>query len=147
MASGGYHPPSNPASVSGPGQLSQRTDRPQPMQNLSNPKYGEQKDFHEIQSGAPMSAPPSPATGAGAASVAAPTPLSQPSGRPGEPVTSGAALGAGAGTEALNLPASSTRQSLREMYGPILPALIAESQGRYATQEFKDAVAALIAIM
>jgi hypothetical protein len=33
------------------------------------------------------------------------------------------------------------------MYGPILPALIAESQGRYATQEFKDAVAALIAIM
>jgi hypothetical protein len=55
-------------------------------------------------------------------------------------------MGAGPGNDALNIPTDS-RESLRKMYGPILPALIAESQSRFATQQQKDAVAALIAIM
>lgn len=145
MASGGYHPPANPASVSGPGSLSQRTDKPQPAMQLSDPKYGEQQNFQQIQGGAPMGAPPSPAGGA-LPGMSAPTPLSQPSTMPGQPVTAGAAAGPGPGTDALNLP-SDSRDQLKAMYGPILPALIAESQSKYATQEFKDAVAALIAIM
>jgi hypothetical protein len=112
---------------------------------LPDAKYGEQKDFQEIQSGAPMSAP-SMGNGGGLPSLTAPTPLSAPSNRTGEPVTSGAAMGAGPGPDALNIP-SDSRESLRRMYGPILPALIAESQSRFATQQQKDAVAALIAIM
>lgn len=145
MTSGGYHPPANPAQVSGPGALSRRTDQPQPMMNLSNPKYGEQQDFQSIQAGAPMSAPSggAPQMPAG---MPAPTGLAEPSQVPGQPVTAGASMGAGPGTEALNLP-SDSRENLRKMYGPILPALIVESQSRYATQQMKDAVAALIAIL
>jgi hypothetical protein len=115
------------------------------MMNLSNPKYGEQQDFQQIQGGAPMSAPP----GGGSPmpmGMPAPTGLSEPSQMPDQPVTAGASMGAGPGTEALNIP-SDSRESLRKMYGPILPALIVESQSRYATQQFKDAVAALIAIL
>jgi hypothetical protein len=109
------------------------------MQKLSNPKYGEQSDFQEIQAGAPMSAPPSPG-------LSAPLGLGEPTAYPGQPVTAGAAAGDGPGMEALNLP-SDDRETLRKMYGPVLPALIAKSQSKYATQEFKDAVAALIAIL
>lgn len=145
MTSGGYHPPANPAQVSGPGALSRRTDQPQPMMNLSNPKYGEQQDFQQIQGGAPMSAP-SGGTPQMPAGLPAPIGLTEPSMRPDEPVTAGASLGPGPGPEALNLP-SDSRESLRKMYGPILPALIVESQSRYATQEMKDGVAALIAIL
>lgn len=145
MPSGGYRPPSNPAAVSGPGALSRRTDQPQPMQKLYNPKYGEQSDFQEIQSGAPMSAPGMPG-GAPTAGVAAPTGLSAPSARPGEPVTAGAAVGAGPGPSALNLP-SQGREEIKRIYGPVFPALLAYSQTSMATQEFKDAVMALQAIL
>lgn len=146
MTSGGYHPPSNPAQVSGPGAHSQRTDRPQPMQNLSNPKYGEQKDFHEIQAGAPMSGPSSPSPLPQSGGMPAPTGLGEPTSMPGQPVTAGAAYGPGPGNEALNIP-TDDRDSLRKQYGPILPALIAQAQSRYATQEFKDSVAALVSIL
>ncbi len=145
MPSGGYHPPANPAQVSGPGALSRRTDQPQPMMNLSNPKYGEQQDFQSIQAGARMSAPPSGGSPM-PAGLPAPTGLKEPSQMPGQPVTAGASMGEGPGTEGLNLP-SDTRESLRRIYAPILPALIAESQSRYATQQMKDGVAALIAII
>jgi hypothetical protein len=110
------------------------------MQQLSNPKYGEQSDFHEIQAGAPMSgAPASPG-------LPAPIGLGEPSAMPAQPVTAGAAMGDGPGLEALNLP-SDDRETLRKMYGPILPALVAKAQSKYVSQEYKDAVAALIAIL
>lgn len=145
MPSGGYHPPSNPAQVSGPGALSRRTDQPQPAQQLSNPKYGEQSDFQQIQGGAPMSAPSSPG-GMAPQGMPAPVGLGEPSALPGQPVTAGAAAGDGPGTEALNLP-TTDRETLRKLYGPVLPQLIAKSQSKYASQDFKDAVAALIAIL
>lgn len=146
---GGYRAPSNPAQVSGPGSLSQRTDKPQPAMQLSNPKYGEQQDFQQIQQGAPMQAPPGPPTpgpGAGG-NIQLPTPISAPSTMPNQPVTAGANAGPGPDSSVLNLPPGDDRQTLRAMYGPILPALIAESQSKYATQSFKDSVAALISIM
>lgn len=147
MTSGGYHPPSNPAQVSGPGALSRRTDQPEPMQNLSNPKYGEQKDFHDIQAGAPMQAPSSPVPSVPAASsVPPPTGLAEPSGNPGEPVTAGAAMGPGPGNEALGLP-SMDRDQIRATFGPILPELIAHAQSKYASQSFKDSLSALLAIL
>ena len=88
---GGYQAPRNPAPVSGPGALSKRTDgvKKQGMQDLANPAYGEQGDFQEIQSGAPMSA--------SGVSIQMPsvTALSAPTERPDEPLTAGLDSGPG----------------------------------------------------
>jgi hypothetical protein len=57
---GGYRQPKNPAPVSGPGSLSQRTDggategMSQPQQSYSGFAYGENKAVNEQQGGAPL---------------------------------------------------------------------------------------------
>lgn len=57
---GGYRQPRNPAPVSGPGSLSQRTDggategMSQPQQSYSGFAYGENKAVNEQQGGAPL---------------------------------------------------------------------------------------------
>ena len=106
-------PPQNPAGTSGPGALSKRTDGgpAQALQALPDAKYGENSQFQALQQGASLSASPNPTQGMGGGvdlgslppnpAASQVTPLSAPSGRPDEPVTSGAALGAGPGTSAL----------------------------------------------
>ena len=102
---GGYRRPTNPAPVSGPGQLSQRTDGgPQQVQvNMSGMPYGENAEFNTMQSMAPMSASPSarsPRASARSASAGggmSATPLFAPTQRPDEPVTAGAPFGPGGG--------------------------------------------------
>lgn len=104
---GGYRKPAHPAAVSGPGALSQRTDGGPGAKaaavKLPDAGYGEQKNFQDIQSGAPI------AKGGVNTSAPAPVPmqpppgLDAPSARPGEPVTNGAASGAGLGQESLGL--------------------------------------------
>jgi hypothetical protein len=92
---GGYMAPANPAPVSGPGALSQRTDGGpgQPVRDLPNAKYGEAKAFTEQEAGAPM---------AGAGPAMPPVVgLDAPSTRPDEHVTHGAPLGPGGGPEVL----------------------------------------------
>jgi len=88
---GGYRRPRDPAPVSGPGQLSRRTDGgpAQRVVDLPNAGYGENQAFTQVEQGAPMaaSAPPRPA----------PVPLTAPTQRPWEPVTSGNPLGPGPG--------------------------------------------------
>lgn len=88
---GGYQPPANPAPVSGPGALSQRTDGgpSQPRMQLPDAAYGEQAQFQADQAGAPMAmeqgvpaGPPVPG-------------LMGPTARPDEPVTAGVPTGAG----------------------------------------------------
>lgn len=146
--SGGLHPPTNPAQVSGPGSLSQRTDGANQAQ-LPDAKYGEQKAFQAIQGGAPLNGPMGAQPGAPApaqAPVQMPTGFGAPTQNPDEPVTAGAAAGPGAGVDALNLPKGDTPAEIRAKYGPILPALIAEAQSRYATQAYKDSVQALLAL-
>ena len=147
--SGGARTPTNPAAVSGPGALSQRTDgKPQPKMQLPNAKYGEQAQFQADQSGAPMGAPAGAPAGAvpQVAPAQPPTSFTAPTANPNEPVTNGANAGPGAGPGALNLPKGDTPAQLRAMYGPILPALIAESQSQYATATYRDSVAALLAL-
>ena len=103
---GGYRKPTNPAPVSGPGQLSQRTDGgPQQVQaDMSGMPYGENAEFNTTQSMAPMSASPtarSPRASAQQAKSAgggmSATPLFAPTQRPDEPVTAGAPFGPGGG--------------------------------------------------
>lgn len=104
---GGRRTPRNPAPVSGPGRMSRRTDGgPQqttvPMTGMG---YGENADFNDMQSAAPMAAAPTVSntrtrntspTGQSAAA----TPLFSPTQRPDEPVTAGAPFGPGPGPQA-----------------------------------------------
>jgi hypothetical protein len=107
---GGLQRPANPAPVSGPGKMSQRTDGGpgQAQRDLTGGDYGDGKDFREIQSGAPMAqAPSAPPMGAGpgaGSQVAPPGDLFRASERPDEPLTEGAPFGPGAGPEALSNP-------------------------------------------
>lgn len=105
---GGYRQPTNPAPVSGPGALSQRTDGGPGAKaaavKLPDAGYGEQKAFQAIQQGAPIAKAGGGATGGNQPTPAPPPPpLDAPSGRPGEPVTHGADSGAGLGMDSLGL--------------------------------------------
>jgi hypothetical protein len=100
---GGYQPPAHPAAVSGPGRLSQRTDGgpAQQLRHLTDAQYGEDAAYTAQQRGAPLNqAGPRPgpsSSGPGPQVVG----FGDPTTRPGEPVTAGAALGPGPGPEAL----------------------------------------------
>lgn len=96
---GGYQAPTNPAPVSGPGALSQRTDGgpadTQAAKYVSGLPYGEGQALMNLQQSAPM-----------AAAMPAPAPivpLNAPSQRPNEPVTAGANAGPGPDMSALGL--------------------------------------------
>jgi hypothetical protein len=109
MASGGYRQPSSPAPVSGPGALSKRTDGgpSQPIRVPSGGAYGERQNLEQLQQAVPAAASPGGDTAAPAAPVDVTADLiglGEPSQRPDEPVTAGAAAGAGPGLEALGLP-------------------------------------------
>lgn len=100
---GGYRQPSNPAPVSGPGALSQRTDG-QGARYMSGGQYGEGQELMELQTSAPMSkAAPQPRARQprSARQVVEegmrPTPLFAPTERPDEPITAGAPFGPGRG--------------------------------------------------
>lgn len=95
---GGYRKPANPAMVSGPGSLSQRTDGGpgQPQMSTTGQPYGAAQAMAGIQAGAPMSdvsdgGQPGPPI----------VPLDAPSTFPGEHVTHGAELGPGGGPSVL----------------------------------------------
>lgn len=98
QGSGGYQQPSNPAPVSGPGELAQRTDggavdgMSQPQREWTGLPYGENKAVNDAQSAAPM---------ASGMPVINAVPLSAPSERPDEPLTAGINRGDGAGSEAM----------------------------------------------
>ncbi len=109
MASGGYRQPNNPAPVSGPSQLSRRTDgggpgSKQPVRTPTGGSYGEATNLTNLQQSAPLGATPGGDTA---------TPMDQalpvgpgfgePTQMPDTPVTDGASMGAGAGLEALGL--------------------------------------------
>lgn len=101
---GGYRRPSNPAPVSGPGAMSQRTDGRQPVRYMSGGPYGEGQEMMDLQSSAPMAETP-PVASRPRRAAAAPTmgegmgltSLFAPSQRPDEPVTAGAPFGPGPG--------------------------------------------------
>ena len=108
MPSGGYRQPSSPAPVSGPGALSKRTDGGpgQPVRAPSGGAYGERQELEQLQQGAALSA--TPGGDVGAPEAVDPTAgligFGEPTQMPDEPVTAGAAAGAGPGLEALGLP-------------------------------------------
>lgn len=144
MPSGGYMKPNHPAPVSGPGALSARTDGgpAQAMRDIPNAKYGENKEFRSIESGAPMAAQPGVGGGAAASPSAAPpsdqspmtppTALTEPSTQPNQPVTDGASAGPGAMSQTLPQvdevqTAMSVLQGAAASGGPQAQALLARA--------------------
>lgn len=100
MAQGGYRKPENPAPVSGPGALSQRTDGgpTQPAKYISGLPYGEGQATYDQQTAAPMASNNSPQP---TLQMPEPTPLMAPTERPDEPITSGINVGPGPGSEVM----------------------------------------------
>ena len=98
---GGYRKPNNPAPVSGPGSLSQRTDGgpTQPATYIPGLPYGQGQETYNNQVAAPMAGNPM-------ASFAMPdiTPINAPTTLPNEPITNGSDFGPGATSASLNLP-------------------------------------------
>ena len=93
---GGYQQPTNPAPVSGPGSLSQRTDggategMTQPVQEYTGLPYGVNKSVNDSQGASSMAGDPfkSPLLD-----------LMAPTQRPNDPITAGISGGPGGGTE------------------------------------------------
>ena len=98
MEPGGYRKPNNPAPVSGPGALSQRTDGG-PTQHatyISGLPQGQGQQNYDNQVAAPMIGNPFPQE-----SLADLTPLLAPTSRKDEAITSGVDIGDGPGSMAL----------------------------------------------
>lgn len=95
---GGYQAPSNPAPVSGPGALSQRTDGgpTQGAKYIPGLPYGQGQETYANQVAATMQG--------NSYAQEMPTPLAAISTRPNEPITSGINSGPGVGSEAIRLP-------------------------------------------
>lgn len=115
---GGYQAPNNPATFSGPGKYSQRTDggvmdsKTQGAPRITGQPYGENKDLNALQSSAPLassnlSQPIAPApidvnAIKGIINQSGITPITAPTERPNEPITAGSPFGEGPGPEVLH---------------------------------------------
>jgi len=101
---GGYRRPGNPAPVSGPGQLSRRTDGGpgQPIRDPGGLPYGENQQLHAQMQAAPMARQAQVPTSGLADLIDVPTvPIGDGTRYPDEPITAGAAGGPGLGPEVL----------------------------------------------
>ena len=121
---GGYREPSNPAPVSGPGKLSQRTDG-QPIMDAPGGEYGDRQELRALQSQAPLAAGPQQGSPAGGIDLSSIVPLGAPSAQPDTPVTAGADAGAGPGSDALGLPDNKSADA--QYLAKWLPAYIAQA--------------------
>lgn len=100
---GGYRKPENPAPMSGPGALSQRTDGgpAQGAKYISGLPYGQGQETYNQQTAAPMAAAqPAPA----APTLPPMMSLNDMTQRPDEPLTAGLDIGEGPGSEVMNVP-------------------------------------------
>jgi hypothetical protein len=97
---GGYQQPNNPAPVSGPGALSQRTDGgpTQPAKYISGLPYGQGQATYDQQTSAPMAGGN---TAQPTLQLPEPTSLMAPTERPDEPITAGINSGPGPGSEVM----------------------------------------------
>ena len=136
---GGPRTPRNPAPVSAPGSMSRRTDG-QVMSQMTGMPYGENADFNDMQSSAPLSATNvqgprlkgrgAPPAGMGGGSSS--TPLFSDTQRPEEPVTAGAPFGPGGGSVSTENSSNTDIEILRRH----LPTLMRMSEGDESPEGF-----------
>lgn len=140
---GGYRRPADPATTSGPGRLSRRTDGgpSQGAKVIQGGEYGEGQELLDLQQSAPMAAmgdPGAPMDGGVQAPAVTPVPLGADSMYPDEPITTGVAAGLGAGPEAMMLPDPDT-EWVREL-APYLPSLNRIAAARGASPAMRRAI-------
>ena len=114
-------PQNNPANVSGTGGAGQSGT--QPARYIAGLPYGQGQATMTQQTSAPMAGNPNvfagPAGGSVEGMLSPITPLSSPTERPDEPLTSGMDFGAGPGSEVLSLPQD---RSLSQILASMLEA-------------------------
>ena len=132
---GGYRRPSNPAPVSGPGALSRRTDggpaSGQPVRDLPDAKYGENKAFRDAQQAAPMQST--------APDLSSVVPFGAPTQRPDEGIMSGMPTGPGGGSTLPSRgPGNLTPEQAERLqsYLPVLVLLASQDDSDPETRRF-----------
>ena len=143
---GGYRQPSNPAPVSGPGALSQRTDGGPGSMEVTGLPYGQNGPLNDIMGAAAMGGQPALGGrgGGSAPPPQAPTSLDAPTQRPGEPVTAGADYGAGPTSADIGL-RQGRKQELASTIGLSARTLVRMADSKSATPTFKKQVRQLLA--
>ena len=100
--------------------------------DVTGGSYGSSQQYQQIRSAAPLAQAPGvpPAPTATPSPMSQVVPMGQPTQRPGEPITAGAALGDGPGPTEIGLSATpaSRRDALRAQYGKYLPVLLRIAQ-------------------
>lgn len=141
---GGYRKPSNPAAVSGPGALAKRTDGTPAIGSAGGEDYGEGQALKDLQRSAPTqsSSAGGGTPGGGPAALAMPSPVPFDAEGDDSPITSGAALGPGAGPDALGLDPRSETRNLPE---GMIQLMLAASQRADASPSFRKYVRRAIA--
>lgn len=151
---GGARVPRNPAPVSGPGAASARTDGgpSQPIRSLPDGGYGDNKAFRELQQSAPLpNMPSAPAGGGGGGGnpLASIIGLDAPTQFGDEPVTNGAALGDGAGVDALGIPdpdsPAERKADVASLHPGMVRAMLQASARPDAAPSFKRLVRSVLA--
>lgn len=142
MPRGGYRPTApqnNPANVNPMGGNGQSG------RDYTGFAYGENKAINEQQASAPMAAATTPSFTPTnpVRNLPQATPITAPTQRPDEPVTTGSPTGPGAGTEALMLPSQQDTDEDRARLISYLPALEAAAQSPNSTQAFRNYVRVL----
>jgi len=137
-------PQNNPANVNGMGGNGQAG------RDYTGFAYGQNKALAEQQAGASMAQAPSPvvsATPSMASNLPQVTPITAPTERPNEPVTTGIAMGPGAGPEALTLPGAGDSNEDKQRLLSYLPALEVAAQSPNSSQAFRNYVRVLRATL
>jgi hypothetical protein len=140
--SGGFRPSApqnNPANVNGLGGNGQAG------RDYTGFAYGQNQALAEQQAGASMAKAPSPTAAAPsmASNLPQATPITAPTERPQEPITSGIAMGPGAGPEALTLPGAGDSNEDKQRLLSYLPALEVAAQSPNSSQAFRNYVRVL----
>ena len=146
MARGGYQEPSNPAPVSGPGALSQRTDggpsqAPMYMPGMKSLGSTGREQMAQQQGAALYEAPS--ATGGGSmieSNLPAVTPITAGTALPDQSIADGTPAFGGMGPEALNLPLQEDTDLDKQRLMSYLPALELAANMPNSSVAFKNYV-------
>ena len=134
------------AGASGPGKFSARTDSGvgTPEMKLGSIAYGEGQETQAIKSGAPLATSPDvTASQASAMSTnqTPVTPLYAATNRPDEPITQGANIGAGLGSDSLMM--NQIKQDDQDIVAKYLPSLTAMAAQQDTPKSFRAFVSFL----
>jgi len=145
MARGGYQQPTNPAPVSGPGALSQRTDggpsqAPMYMPGMKSMGSTGREQMAQQQGAALYKAPTSTGISSIEPNLPAVTPITAGTALPDQSIADGTPAFGGAGPEALNLPKQEDTDIDKQRLMSYLPAFESAAAMPNASMAWKNYV-------